>query len=86
METLVNYILCRSTRCPSVQNTYILSTPSGWLGGMLILMMKSPYAGFIGDFVIISTQYSAIKDFYLKRNKKKSKLKLMWNNLNTPRE
>ena len=77
METLVSYILCRSTRCPSVQNTYILSTPSGWLGGMLILMI-SPYAGFIGDFVIkmvipviISARYSAIKDIYLTRSKKK---------------
>ena len=42
METLVNYILRRSTRCSSVQNTYILSTPPGWLGGMLILMPKAP--------------------------------------------
>ena len=81
MKTLVNYILCRSTRCPSVQNTYILSTSPGWLGGMLILMMKSPYAGFIGDFVIkmvipviISILYSAIKDIDLKRNKRKANL------------
>ena len=54
MESLVNCILCRSTRCSSVQNTYILSTQPGWLGGMLILMTKSPiespYAGFIWWF------------------------------------
>ena len=79
METLVNYILCRSTRCPSVQNTYILSTAPDWLGGIRFLMMKSPYAGFIGDFVIkivipviISTRYSAIKDIYLETWKKQT--------------
>ena len=43
METLVNYILCRSTRCSAVLNTYILSISPGWLGGMRVLF---------GDFII----------------------------------
>ena len=75
METLVIYILCWSTRCSLVQNTYILSTPPGWLDGMLILLMKSPNKSPYEHTDHYILRHRAIKDIYLQTNNK-SKLLL----------
>ena len=66
MESLVNYIFCRTSRCTSVQNIYILSTPPGWLGGMLILMTKSPNKKPVcGFYSVISSLEYAYQPLYL---------------------